>query len=94
MTADQYDEMKIKQGGKCLICQKEKKLVVDHDHFTGKVRGLLCAQCNHGIGLLGENAVNLQRASDYMTLKRWEGITNLFREELAQLPETELVDGR
>ena len=44
-------EMLIKQGGKCAICKKPLvKFCVDHDHSTGKVRGILCHRCNILIG--------------------------------------------
>lgn len=45
------------QGGRCAICSKDLPkgtAVVDHCHESGKVRGLLCGQCNTGIGLLGD----------------------------------------
>lgn len=46
ITLTDYMEMAKKQKNKCLICNKKKKLAVDHDHETGVVRGLLCINCN------------------------------------------------
>lgn len=43
----------------CPIC-------VDHDHTTGKVRGLLCHGCNHGIGSLKDDPAMLRAAADYL----------------------------
>lgn len=58
------------QGGKCGICQKvPDKLEVDHDHETGKVRGLLCHQCNSSLGWLGDSMPKLLKAVNYL-LKR------------------------
>lgn len=50
ITLDQYDGMVKKQDGKCAICFRIRKLVVDHDHKTGKMRKLLCAACNTRLG--------------------------------------------
>jgi recombination endonuclease VII len=54
MTRADYNAMHAKQNGVCKICeQKERannKLAIDHDHVTGKVRGLLCMACNLGLG--------------------------------------------
>jgi Autographiviridae endonuclease VII len=62
------------QGGKCPICLKifssSTIAVVAHDHFNGKVRGMLCNSCNHGIGLLHDNRQYLQRAIQYLQAKR------------------------
>ena len=58
ITPADYNKMLNEQGGKCAICGaippfgKYKRLVVDHDHETGKVRGLLCPRCNAGLGFL------------------------------------------
>lgn len=58
----------LKQNGRCRICQQEKKLVIDHDHTTDVVRGLLCSSCNSGIGLLQENPEILESAVAYLRL--------------------------
>jgi hypothetical protein len=56
------------QDGKCAICKliSKQKLCVDHDHSTGKVRGLLCKKCNWGIGLFGDKPNFLRTAADYL----------------------------
>lgn len=76
ITTKEYDELFIQQNGVCLICFKNetshhqngkvKRLAVDHCHETGKVRGLLCNRCNTAIGLLQNNPVLAQKASDYL----------------------------
>lgn len=56
LTEEQYRALEEKQGGKCACCgvKPEKRLRVDHDHVTGAIRGLLCHNCNVGIGHLGD----------------------------------------
>ena len=66
LSQEEYREMVIKQGGKCLICNKKKDLYVDHDHQSGIVRGLLCYNCNIGIGLFYENIDHLNNAIKYL----------------------------
>jgi len=67
LSLDKYNEMYEAQEGKCLICGEHKdKLMVDHDHKTNKVRGLLCTHCNTGIGFLKDNVNNLKKAIDYL----------------------------
>lgn len=46
MTLKEYRELERLQQGKCAICLQPKRLVVDHDHSSGEVRGLLCIHCN------------------------------------------------
>ena len=58
------------QGDRCAICRSPETdgwdLAVDHDHMTGKVRGLLCRRCNAGLGLLRDDEQLLRRAADYL----------------------------
>lgn len=68
ITSLQYEAMKLKQGG-CGICGKVlrvKKYCVDHDHVTGKVRGLLCSRCNKGLGYFGDNLAGIKKAYEYL----------------------------
>lgn len=53
LTLKDYDKMLRQQKGKCLICDREPlktRLCIDHDHTSGKVRGLLCHPCNLALG--------------------------------------------
>lgn len=52
ITLDDYERMLEWQRGCCAICGEEKELVVDHDHVTGEVRGLLCRGCNFQLGFV------------------------------------------
>ncbi len=67
ITADDYDSMYAGQGGCCLICGKHKdKLVIDHDHISGVVRGLLCSGCNTAMGQFQDNVDILTKAIEYI----------------------------
>lgn len=62
-----YNEMWLKQGGKCAICGKsEPVLCVDHCHKTQYVRGLLCSNCNSGIGFLKDSPELVLKALKYL----------------------------
>lgn len=68
LTNEQYDEMLLVQNGVCAICgqtDKRKRLAVDHCHDTGRIRGLLCSQCNVAIGAL-HNQDLLDNAAEYL----------------------------
>jgi len=63
-----YDDMWKAQGGVCKICgqaEKKRRLAVDHDHETGKIRGLLCTNCNMGLGHFKDNPKLLDLAAQY-----------------------------
>jgi hypothetical protein len=76
MRLDDYAKMLRAQGGVCLLCGKVETrlgptrrlapLSVDHDHKTGKVRGLLCSNCNHGIGSFRDDPELIERAIAYL----------------------------
>ena len=61
-----YQAMVVWQCGACLICKKVKPLVVDHDHATGKVRGLLCSHCNSALGFLMDDPTLVDEAAQYL----------------------------
>lgn len=66
-----FDALLEFQGGGCAICAKpidamRRRMNVDHDHKTGKVRGILCSGCNTGLGHLGDNVEGLKRALYYL----------------------------
>jgi hypothetical protein len=50
----------------CVICGSEEKLVVDHDHISGQVRGLLCNHCNRGLGHFKDDPMLLEFATQYL----------------------------
>lgn len=74
LSLAEYEEMLTSQNGRCAVCKdpldikgaKGKGPHVDHDHATGKVRGILCATCNMGIGTMGDSAERLRAAADYL----------------------------
>ena len=60
ISKSQFYEMVEKRKGKCDLCNKvptgkKKTLVVDHNHSTNEIRGLLCNKCNIGLGYLGDS---------------------------------------
>lgn len=69
ITIEQYDALISAQNGCCAVCGGSgdgKPWHVDHCHDTGKVRGILCALCNRGIGHFRESAALLRAAADYL----------------------------
>jgi hypothetical protein len=67
MTQTDWEEMYRAQAGLCLLCEeKHERLCVDHCHQTGKVRGLLCLQCNTALGKLGDSVPALVRVVSYL----------------------------
>jgi hypothetical protein len=71
ITYIDLQEMKFKQDYKCAICgiseiESKKSLCVDHDHATGRIRGLLCHYCNFSLGGFRDNIENLKNAIEYL----------------------------
>jgi|SRR3972149_3232746 len=70
LTVEEYDLLLVKQDNVCAICRKVCRthsfLSIDHCHTTGKIRGLLCNDCNRGIGLLKDNVENIKRSLEYL----------------------------
>lgn len=70
ITVEEYEAMLEAQHGGCYICGAEPKarraLDIDHDHASGKVRGLLCSSHNRAIGLLGDDPELLLAAHAYL----------------------------
>lgn len=73
ITTDDYNRMFAFQLGRCAGClsptpgsSRVKHFFVDHDHATGKIRGLLCATCNMGIGNLKDDPSLMRRLAEYV----------------------------
>ena len=71
MSLEQFDEMLERQGGVCAICDqpesiKGSSLSVDHCHHSGKIRGLLCRNCNSAIGKLKDDPNLIESALEYL----------------------------
>ncbi|MBV9869531.1 MAG: endonuclease VII domain-containing protein [Frankiaceae bacterium] len=62
----EVDQMLEEQGGKCAICRRPDPEHVDHDHATGKVRGMLCFNCNQALGNVRDQLVVLGKMQDYL----------------------------
>ena len=75
ITLEQYEQMHVQQNAACAICGTHqsflnRKLCVDHCHDTGKVRQLLCNNCNRCLGLLKDDPIILIRAARYIKAHR------------------------
>jgi len=79
ITPAEYDTLLQEQNGRCASCgttnSGRHRFAVDHDHATNFIRGLLCHQCNKGLGSLGDSIEGVQKALDY--LKRYANKINV-----------------
>ena len=70
ITLDEYNEVFLNQGKVCAGCRGTNKnlknLAVDHDHSTGKIRGLLCDTCNRAVGCVKDDPSTFRRLADYL----------------------------
>lgn len=71
ITLEDYDRILAEQGGLCALCKTDDPgrayFSVDHDHITLVVRGLLCHNCNVGLGMFKDNVDALRAAVGYLT---------------------------
>lgn len=79
LSLAEYQRLETEQEGKCACCRqpeigtyrsngviKQKRLAVDHCHDTGRIRGLLCANCNTALGLIQEDPARARSLADYL----------------------------
>jgi len=70
INIEQYNQLFYLQNHRCAICKDEcptgRQLAVDHDHKTGKIRGLLCMECNIGLGKFKDSVDLLSKAISYL----------------------------
>lgn len=81
-----YEAMRQSQAGACAICSQQMRVGgrpgmdqehVDHDHHTGRVRGLLCSRCNTSIGKFNDDPQLLRKAAEYIERGRYNVPTTL-----------------
>jgi hypothetical protein len=72
ITRFELDALIAAQGGLCAICQTKPAAHVDHDHVTGKIRGVLCFTCNVALGQLKDDAALFRKAIDYLERTTWQ----------------------
>lgn len=69
LVPEEYAKLLNEQGGVCAICRRTqhgKRLAIDHDHLSGRVRGLLCQHCNLALGQFQDDPLRLQAAIEYL----------------------------
>ena len=69
LTPEEYNLLMDVQNGRCAVCGNEQecqRLAVDHNHITGKVRGLLCINCNRALGFLKEDTERMENLIAYV----------------------------
>jgi NMD protein affecting ribosome stability and mRNA decay len=71
ISLDDYEQMFYAQDRRCAICRRpaddfQRDLAVDHNHVTGEVRGLLCPDCNRGLGGFQDDVNLLRKAIKYL----------------------------
>jgi hypothetical protein len=78
INAEAFAKLFSEQEGRCAICRtsfpplsnREKRIFVDHDHSTGKVRSLLCGQCNSAVGMVKESVDIAERLAAYLRMHK------------------------
>ncbi|WP_245592466.1 endonuclease VII domain-containing protein [Actinomadura rifamycini] len=69
LTEEEVRQMTVQQGGVCVICLRAAAKHVDHDHFSGAVRRILCFKCNGALGQFEDDPQRMLLAADYLELR-------------------------
>lgn len=81
VSRSRFDSMLMAQDGVCAVCHRlntfGRELCVDHNHKTGRVRGLLCHRCNTAIGFFGDDSNVIARAISYLAKHDNKGLVIL-----------------
>ena len=86
ITLEQLHEMYARQNNACAICGRSGcELVIDHDHITGELRGLLCIPCNILLGLVRDDPSILRAAAEY--LERPRGVSDAASNNMGRAQE-------
>lgn len=76
LSIHDFETLLASQGGTCAICKKaewnNRHPYVDHDHSTGKVRGILCSKCNSALGMIGDNPGIARELANYLERNKKE----------------------
>ena len=70
ISTEEFQAVVTEQAGRCAICGDGVKLLVDHDHATGQLRGLLCNGCNCALGFMRDNPAILRKAAEYLERRK------------------------
>jgi Recombination endonuclease VII len=87
LTVEAYNALLVGQSGRCALCLTatpgggRSRFCVDHDHESGKVRGLLCVTCNTGLGLYRDSPDLLRAAATYLESHGTKGAVQAVLEE-------------
>lgn len=65
ITPEDYERLLERCDHRCLACGSQKQLHIDHDHATGRIRGILCGNCNRALGLLRDDAIRISQLLEY-----------------------------
>jgi Recombination endonuclease VII len=86
--ADEFDDLVVRQGGVCAICGRPDPEHVDHDHESGAVRGILCFNCNGGLGQFRDSIDALRSAASYLEARGLElELVSLVRDRARELQD-------
>ena len=72
ITIEEFQVLLKAQHNQCVLCGSKNRLVLDHDHITGRLRCVLCWTCNLGLGMFRDDPAQLRAAADYIDKFRLE----------------------